>query len=218
MWEAVTPKKLNYPLKINMPRPLCPQCQRPEKQCYCQHLRVETAVMDIIILQHPKESGHPLNTARILELGLTNCQVWVGEDFSGHDKLLHTVQEKNACLLFPGPGAKSCGEVLHHSIPDVLIVLDGTWRKAKKIYYCNPVLQALPCIQLTHQRASAYRIRKAPGAGALSTVEATVALLREVTEQESVHQPLLDAFNEMIDLQIHAMGQKVFQRNYPLKG
>lgn len=200
-----------------MPRTLCPQCQRPEKQCYCQNLLAETAIMDVIVLQHPKESGHPLNTARILELGLTNCEVWVGEDFSSHDKLLQLLQRKNACLLFPGSCAKSSAEVLSHAIPDVLIVLDGTWRKAKKIYFCNPLLQALPCIALQPQSTSTYRIRKAPGAGALSTVEATVALLREATQQPNAHQPLLDTFSNMVDLQIQAMGQTVFQRNYPPK-
>ncbi|WP_422450168.1 MULTISPECIES: DTW domain-containing protein [unclassified Endozoicomonas] len=64
-----------------MPRPLCPRCQRPETQCYCSALKEEIACMDIIILQHPRESRHPLNTARILELGIGNCEVWVGEDF-----------------------------------------------------------------------------------------------------------------------------------------
>ena len=42
--------------------------KRPESQCYCQGLVVETAKLEIIILQHPSERKHPLNTARIADM------------------------------------------------------------------------------------------------------------------------------------------------------
>lgn len=171
--------------------------------------------MDIIILQHPKESRHPLNTARIVELGISNCEVWIGEDFSNHLALKKILGEKNCYLLFPGTNAKPSQKVLEQTTPEVLIVLDGTWRKAKKIYYSNPPLQELPCIVLTHLPKSDYRIRKAPGEGALSTVEATVALLREASQAPEAHQALLNTFEWMIEQQINAMGQDVFLKNYP---
>ncbi|USE38387.1 tRNA-uridine aminocarboxypropyltransferase [Endozoicomonas sp. SCSIO W0465] len=198
-----------------MPRPLCRGCQRPQKQCYCKALKEEAACMDIIILQHPRESRHPLNTARILELGIGNCEVWVGEDFSNHSQLLKTLAEKNCYLLFPGANARASQDVLRTETPEVLIILDGTWRKAKKIYYCNPLLQQLPGIELTDLSLSDYRIRKAPGAGALSTVEAAVNLLRQASRDSKAHQQLLDTFSLMIDQQINAMGQEVFRKNYP---
>lgn len=170
--------------------------------------------MDIIILQHPRESRHPLNTARILELGIGNCEVWVGEDFSAHSQLLKTLAEKNCYLLFPGANARTSRDVLRTETPEVLIILDGTWRKAKKIYYLNPLLQQLPSIELTDLSLSDYRIRKAPGAGALSTVEAAVTLLRQASRDSKAHQQLLDTFSLMIDQQINAMGQEVFRKNY----
>ncbi|WP_422450165.1 MULTISPECIES: tRNA-uridine aminocarboxypropyltransferase [unclassified Endozoicomonas] len=198
-----------------MPRPLCPRCQRPETQCYCSALKEETACMDIIILQHPRESRHPLNTARILELGIGNCQVWVGEDFSDHTHLQTTLAEKDCYLLFPGANAHASQDILRTAMPEALIILDGTWRKAKKIYYRNPQLQQLPSIELTELAISDYRIRKAPGEGALSTVEAAVTLLRQASRDSQAHQQLLDTFSLMIDQQINAMGQEIFKKNYP---
>ena len=171
--------------------------------------------MDMIILQHPRESRHPLNTARILELGIGNCEIWVGEDFSGHSGLLKTLAEKSCYLLFPGANAKASQDVLQAGMPEVLIILDGTWRKARKMYYCNPPLQQLPSMVLTDLTLSDYRIRKAPGAGALSTVEAAVTLLRQASRDRDAHQQLLDTFSLMIDQQIHAMGQEVFRKHYP---
>ena len=173
--------------------------------------------MDVIILQHPRESKHPLNTARILKMGLSNCEVWTGEDFSGHPLLQKVLKEKSCYLLFPGTNAKTTREVLQTATPEALIVLDGTWRKAKKIYYSNPQLQQLPCIELTDLPISDYRIRKAPGEGALSTVEATVALLRQASHNSKAHQQLLDTFRLMIEQQINAMGQETFLKNYPQK-
>ena len=171
--------------------------------------------MDVIILQHPRESRHPLNTARILEIGISNCNVWTGEDFSTHPQLQMVLQERNCYLLFPGANARSSRDVLRKAVPETLIVLDGTWRKAKKIYYSNPQLQQLPCIELTDLPISDYRIRKAPGKGALSTVEATVTLLRQASHNPEAHQQLLDTFSLMIDQQINAMGKQVFLNNYP---
>ena len=171
--------------------------------------------MDIIILQHPRESKHPLNTARILELGIGNCEVWVGEDFADHTQLQKTLSEKDCYLLFPGANAHASRDILRTAMPEVLIILDGTWRKAKKIYYRNPQLQQLPRIELTDLAISDYRIRKAPGEGALSTVEAAVTLLRQASRDSKAHQQLLDTFSLMIDQQINAMGQEIFKKNYP---
>ncbi|WP_257263479.1 tRNA-uridine aminocarboxypropyltransferase [Endozoicomonas sp. ONNA2] len=194
---------------------MCSRCQRPKTQCYCAALQEETACMDIIILQHPRESRHPLNTARIVALGIDNCEIWVGEDFSGHGQLQKTLAEKDCYLLFPGAHARASQDILRAAMPEVLIILDGTWRKAKKIYCRNPPLQQLPGIELTDLAISDYRIRKASGAGALSTVEATVTLLRQASRDSKAHQQLLDTFSLMIDRQINAMGQEVFKKNYP---
>lgn len=170
--------------------------------------------MNLVILQHPKEARHPINTGRIVKLGISNCQLWVGEDFSSHPTLSGLISQRHCALLFPGPQAVSSGEYLSQSKPDVIILIDGTWRKAKKIVYTNPQLQTLPFLSLQPQTSSTYRIRKTPGEGALSTVEAAVLLLREASGNHLAHQSLLDTFDLMIDQQIQAMGEKTWYRNY----
>ncbi|WP_299728371.1 tRNA-uridine aminocarboxypropyltransferase [uncultured Endozoicomonas sp.] len=205
-----------------MPRPTCPRCTRPLNQCFCQSLREETACMDLVILQHPTETRHPLNTARILELGIKNCSIFIGENFEDNAELQAALKGRKTYLLFPGDDAITSEEALEQGKPEVLIVLDGTWRKARKIYFTNLWLQALPCIALKDLPASNYRIRKAPGKESLSTLEATVALLREAGNDSQAHEPLLNAFDQMINQQISAMGQSTYQKNYsksdPTKG
>jgi DTW domain-containing protein YfiP len=55
-----------------------------------------------------------------------------------------------------------------------LVVLDGTWRKSRKMLHLNPLLRRLPRLSLEDVPASNYLIRKAHKVGQLSTLEATL--------------------------------------------
>lgn len=92
-------------------------------------------------------------------------------------------------------------------------MLDGTWRKARKLLHLNPELAALPRVCLPAPLPSRYRLRKAPGEGALSTIEAIVQAL-ECLEAPTSFQPLLAPFEALIDGQINAMGEHVYAMNH----
>ncbi|MCY1453771.1 DTW domain protein [compost metagenome] len=97
--------------------------------------------------------------------------------------------------------------------PLLLVVPDGTWRKARKMLHLNPLLAALPRVTLAQGGVSRYRLRKAPGPGALSTVEAIVQAL-ETLEAPTTFTPLLRPFEALIEGQIAAMGEETYQRNH----
>ncbi|MET4695890.1 tRNA-uridine aminocarboxypropyltransferase [Endozoicomonas lisbonensis] len=198
-----------------MARIECPRCLRPLSACYCKGLEPEKACIDLLIVQHPSETRHPINSARIASLGISNCNILVGENFTESKALEKQLANRHACLLFPSENAVTVKTyTATHAKPELCVILDGTWRKAKKIYYLNPVLQKLPALTLSEAHTSAYTIRKTPGKGALSTIEATVALLRETSKKPDQHQNCLDAFNRMINAQIIAMGKDTFEKNY----
>ena len=60
---------------------------------------------------------------------------------------------------------------------------------------------------------SRYRLRKAPQAGALSTIEAIVSAL-ETLEAPAQFAALLRPFEALIEGQIAAMGEQTYQRNH----
>ena len=196
-----------------MARPRCPRCQRPENHCLCPlipHLPSRTRVL---LLQHPSEVGHALNTARLAALGLENAELRVGERF---EDLAETLADPGfrACLLFPGEEARPVAEAAAgDSRPLLLVVPDGTWRKARKLLYLNPELAALPRVTLPAGLTSRYRLRKAPMAGALSTLEAVVAAL-DILEAPARFDALLKPFEALIQGQIEAMGEETFRRNH----
>lgn len=61
-----------------MPRPRCERCQRPLDHCLCSLIPALGSRTRVILLQHPSESAHALNTARLAALGLSNAELRVG--------------------------------------------------------------------------------------------------------------------------------------------
>ena len=83
-----------------------------------------------------------------------------------------------------------------------LVVLDGTWRKSRKMLYANPLLQALPRIGLQNLPPSRYAMRKAHRPDQLSTLEATCAALAQLEGNAEKFQPVLNAFDGFVAQQL----------------
>ncbi|MGH8391675.1 MAG: tRNA-uridine aminocarboxypropyltransferase [Pseudomonas sp.] len=195
-----------------MSRPQCSRCLRPTTHCLCALIPRLDSRTRVLLLQHPSEVNHALNTARLAALGLVNAQLVVGEVFEDLQALLNPPGYQ-ARLLFPDENAQPLQDYTPSDEPLLLVVPDGTWRKARKLLHLNPLLAALPRVTLAEGAVSRYRLRKAPGPGALSTVEAIVQAL-QVLEAPTSFEPLLKPFEALIEGQIAAMGDEVFQRNH----
>lgn len=196
-----------------MSRPRCERCQRPLDHCLCPLIPSLDSRTRVILLQHPSEVSHALNTARLAALGLVNAELRVGEVFDDLPALLATPGYRPV-LLFPGEQAQvlSAYEIADDT-PLLLIVPDGSWRKARKLLYLNPLLDALPRVTLGQVPPSRYRLRKAPEPGALSTIEAVVEALNAL-EGAGRFDALCRPFDALIEGQIKAMGRETFERNH----
>lgn len=195
-----------------MPRARCKRCLRPTGYCLCALIPQIDSRTRVLILQHPDEVSHALNTARLAALGLVNAQLCVGEVFDDLHTLLNPPGYQ-ARLLFPGDAAETLKAYAPDATPMLLVVPDGTWRKARKLLHLNPLLAALPRVTLGSVPASRYRLRKAPGPEALSTLEAIVHTLQAL-EAPNAFEALLKPFDALIDGQIQAMGNDTYQRNH----
>lgn len=196
-----------------MSRPRCARCQRPLDHCLCPLIPSLDSRTRVVLLQHPSEVSHALNTARLAALGLVNAELRVVEVFDDLPALLATPGYRPV-LLFPGEQAQvlSAYEIADDT-PLLLIVPDGTWRKARKLLYLNPLLDALPRVTLGQVPPSRYRLRKAPEPGALSTIEAVVEALNAL-EGAGRFDALCRPFDALIEGQIKAMGRETFERNH----
>jgi DTW domain-containing protein YfiP len=190
-------------------RPHCATCLRPQNACICPWITPLVHQVEVLILQHPLEVDKAKGTARLLQLSLPNSRLLTGEVF---DPQLLTDSPKHQLLLYP----ETANELaLGLPTPPVLapkwlddpsqlrlIVLDGTWRKSRKILYLNPLLQQLPRLSLQDMPASSYRIRRAHAPDQLSTLEATCAALTQLEGDAGKFQPLLAAFDGFVAQQL----------------
>lgn len=198
-----------------MSRAHCARCLRPQSHCLCALIPQLDSRTRLLVLQHPSEVSHALNTARLAVMGLTNAELRVGEVFDDLSTTLNRPGYRTR-LLFPGEDAQplaAYSDEINQSEPLLLVVPDGTWRKARKLLHLNPLLAALPRVTLGQTATSRYRLRKAPGPDALSTVEAIVQALQAV-EAPTNFDALLRPFEALIEGQIAAMGEHTYQRNH----
>src|SRR5690606_41927176 len=108
----------------------CEQCLRPESHCLCAYIpRIENRTR-VVVLQHPDEAKHRLNTARLAVMGLCRAELRVGTVFPDLAAMIGAVDV--ARLLFPTrddePEAP-LSPVPFDAAP-LRIGPDGTWRKA----------------------------------------------------------------------------------------
>ncbi|KJG09267.1 DTW domain protein [Photobacterium kishitanii] len=197
----------------------CEYCGKAKKACICHWIETITATTEIWILQHPSEIKRAIGTARILSLSLPNSRLWVGEDFSTNDELnrLLAEPERDVYIVYPGEGAVPISSVAAAASNDRLqtvIVLDGTWKKAYKMWQLATNLHHLPLVNLDNADSGNYRIRKSPKEQGVSTVEAGYLALSAFEADNDKFSPLLTTFNHMIDFQIKQMPQGVFEKNY----
>src|SRR3954470_1393768 len=184
-------------------REMCWRCRRPKRVCYCAAVHPIETRTRVVILQHPRESDVPINTARIAELSLSNSELHVGVDFGGDRGLRAALSDPAApaVLLYPSDDARDLALEAPPG-PVTLVVIDGTWWQASKLFKQNPFLHALPRYALAPSEESRYRIRREPAAHCLSTIEALEAALVVLEEQPSGFPELLKPFDTMVETQL----------------
>jgi DTW domain-containing protein YfiP len=156
----------------------------------------------VLILMHPMEVHEAKGTGHLLHLCLPHSRVMVGEEFDAAEleAALHgrwtswadtDGAPRHSLLLYPDTAEQDAALGLAAASPLPLpwpqpperlrlVVIDGTWRKSRKMLYLNPALQALPRLPLQNVEDSGYAIRKAHLPGQLSSFEAAAQALAQL--------------------------------------
>ncbi|WP_286235253.1 tRNA-uridine aminocarboxypropyltransferase [Thalassotalea sediminis] len=180
----------------------CELCQVAKVNCICQLCVSRVTASAFMLLMHDSEVLKPSNTGRLIAdvVKETYAFQWQRTDVDANLlTLLHDIQYQ-PYVVFPEEYVTSNIPV-HHSVPSGLsnkkplfILLDGSWREAKKMYRKSPYLERLPVISLTqsvlHELKfdSKYTLRKAEKDFQLSTAEIATLLLASNAEYEVAEQ------------------------------
>lgn len=189
------------------PRDVCHRCDKPSVTCICARVPRLFNYTPIAILQHPKERAHPIGTARLARLGLTNVHVEVAWNANDVEAEMPSWVPSQAGLLYPSPGARDLASVPESERPRALVVIDGTWHTARTLHRDKKWLHSLPHFRLSPEAPSRYRIRREPTREAVSTLEAILEALRVLEPNTPGAEELLAAFDSMIDEQLAFMSR-----------
>jgi DTW domain-containing protein len=192
---AITFKKPGF-LQVPM-RPTCPLCYRPESLCLCAQIQTVDNRTEILVLQHPRERFHPFGSARMLITALKRGRVEVADGAAGKSLLHATPLPPNTGLLYPHSNAQELSTLAPAERPANLILIDGTWAHAKRVYQDNPWLQQLRHFAISPVRKSRYLVRREPNDWCLSTLEAAVEALQWLEPETAGLKELLAVFERM---------------------
>lgn len=198
-------------------RAICPRCQRALRACICSIVRSVANDTEVLIVQHPQESGHIKNSARLLHLCLSQSHLICEEKFDDATWAA-LLAEKQSVLLYPTTPSMNAPVFSPDHIIDTskvrLVVIDASWRHSRQILAQSPQLQALPRMALPDDVIANYQpryhIRRAHQSHQLSSLEAAVLALQQ-WEDPTKFAPLLEAFEDFNAMQI-AFGVQNLQR------
>ncbi len=172
----------------------------------------------VLILQHPQEKKEALATAASTRALLSHAQLVVGLSWPNLSRALgRSVDPKRWAVLYLGSARPAAlgqqrelialdrrgepaadQEAMLHGF-DGVVVLDGTWKEAKTLWWRNPWLLKLRRLVLNPHHKSRYgRIRREPRREAVSTLEAVALLLKHLDERREVEARLLGALDRLI--------------------
>lgn len=208
-------------------RPRCPHCHRALRTCICSLAQAVAHQAEVLILMHPMEVHEAKGTGHLLHLCLPHSRVMVGEEFDAAEleAALHGSwtswadtdgAPRHSLLLYPDTAEQDAALGLAAASPLPLpwpqpperlrlVVIDGTWRKSRKMLYLNPALQALPRLPLQNVEDSGYAIRKAHLPGQLSSFEAAAQALAQLhnwTVDGSANATLHEVFKQFVTQQM----------------
>ncbi|WP_432472451.1 tRNA-uridine aminocarboxypropyltransferase [Amphritea sp. HPY] len=161
----------------------CPRCGLPKSHCICFQITPTTSEALFCLLLHEKEWQRETNTGHLIKALLPQTRLFTWQRNQPDPELIALLQNPDfdPYLIFPADRP----ELSHRAVSTVskgnkrplFLILDGTWKEARKIVRKSPYLDPLPLLSLTPQNLSRYSLRRNPDASHLCTAEIAIELL-----------------------------------------
>lgn len=209
---AASPLRLTHPRREFKARGSfvlrCDGCRMPKDYCICQY-RTEVASNAVFwVLMHTEEVNKPTNTARLIGDTLPETRVFPWFRMQPPEELLALLADPTyqPFIIFPDDQPDYLHRVVEfeparqgqESRRPAFILLDGTWRQARRMFRKSPWLDHLPVLPLRTSQKTDYRLRKPASEQHLCTAEVGIELLKLAgdTHAAGVLQQYFTVFNQ----------------------
>lgn len=196
----------------------CEVCRLDQEYCICNLVKQGDSQYAFLLLMYDNEVLKPSNTGRLIADVVKDTYAFLWKRTEPNNELLALLSNDKyqPYLVFPKEYANE-GQVVYESKPEqvyrdfnnnkkpLFILIDATWRQAKKIFRKSPYLSQLPMISipqptLAEQEVntsiegnfdSRYQVRKAAKPGELATAEVAAKVLALMADDKnSLHLDL----------------------------
>jgi len=199
----------------------CENCQLGARWCICRYRdavmqRQLPASADFLLLLHRYETMKPTNTGRLIADVLpagTHPYLW--DRIEPDPLLLEFLQKRagNLWILFPENYCNvveeipiervtrnivPIGDIAAMSARPTFVLLDGTWKQARKMFHMSTWMQHIPIVRLEMNTNCGYRLRQGAHEMQISTLEAAAGLLEALGDEitAGVMRDYFETFNE----------------------
>jgi DTW domain-containing protein YfiP len=186
----------------------CPVCFLHRARCICEVIPCLNLKTRVVLIVHAKELKRTTNTGRLAVQALKNSELLVrGQgrerlDLSGLNRA-----DYQSLFLFPDVGSHELTVDLIRSFtkPIQLIVPDGNWRQASKVYGRHPELSAIPRVKTTRPDDSQFHLRRESTREGMSTLQA-IGMALSIIEGETASGPLEALYQAKLERTLEGRG------------
>lgn len=142
--------------------------------------------MKFSLVTHEKELDRTDNSGALLESlqGIDSCQI-LWRRTQPDPQLVKAIEAGEAVLLTQQGGGEQLNDISH---VEHLIILDGTWQEARKMYNKSPYLKQAKWFCFNNPAPTRYTLRRNQVAGGLCTAECAI----EVLKVKGLQQPAIE--------------------------
>lgn len=163
----------------------CALCRIDVRHCMCDLRPRATSEAAFLLLYYDDEVLKPSNTGKLIAdlFDDTFAFIWQRTDVSSQMTDILNAPGWYPVVVFPAEHALPERTVLDSvlSVPEgkrpLFILLDGSWREARKMFRKSPYLDRFPVLSVTPEQVSAYQVRKAVRKHQLATAEVASCVL-----------------------------------------
>jgi DTW domain-containing protein YfiP len=187
----------------------CELCLLGELFCTCKHRQYLVTQVSFMLLMYNDEVLKPTNSGRLIAdlIPDTHAFLWTRTDTDQQMLALLADERYQPYLVFPQQYIENQQAIVNQILPDnlrqingtvkipLLVMLDGSWREAIKMYRKSPYLHHMPVLSFAPETLATYALRKGSHDFQLGTAE--VASLALTAAQEPQNGAALSAWFDL---------------------
>ncbi|WP_087016016.1 tRNA-uridine aminocarboxypropyltransferase [Thaumasiovibrio subtropicus] len=196
----------------------CEFCMVNRHLCICEHKPSLTSQAAFLLIMFDDEVLKPSNTGRLIADLFEDSFAYIWHRTEPDCDMLAVLRDPQwqPYLIFPSeyaPEREVTNIHVQHGKRPLFVLLDGSWKEAKKMFHKSPYLADLPLLSISPQEMSRFRLREASKKNQLATAEVAAKIVARYGETHNAQ--LLDLWFDVFR-EHYETGKK--QRQLPVPG